>query len=347
MKWANDATEPETSQRTTSSGLCGLCGRWWVTIGTPPVASDARTVRRKSSRPARPRRRRAVEPGREPPGQRVAPCARSSTMSSRVARRKSTCSASGLHRGPGDLLDALAPRPAAGGPRCSTSSSNRFIRSVMVCRATFSASPPRSSPLQQTRRAARPSASPATAPAAPGRRTRTAGRLGVGPAERLTASRAKRRSASSSPSSSSVAQRRRAGVPVRRLAVEPSRASPSRSAPARPARPSPVGRREPQVEERVEGGTVRRTLHHRRGEGGPQVLAAEQVDLPIAPDGVDRLGQRRRAGRPSAARRRSRRCGRPGPSLAGRRRAVGSRSCCRRLVERQLGWRRGSGRWRA
>lgn len=48
VKCANDDTDPLTSQSTTSSGLCGRC---LVTSGTPPVASDARTVRRKSSRP--------------------------------------------------------------------------------------------------------------------------------------------------------------------------------------------------------------------------------------------------------------------------------------------------------
>src|SRR5215207_4664929 len=59
VKWLNPATEPLTSHSTTSSGLCTARGRWWVTSGMPPVASEARTVRRKSSRPSRPSRRRA------------------------------------------------------------------------------------------------------------------------------------------------------------------------------------------------------------------------------------------------------------------------------------------------
>src|SRR3954452_6990405 len=75
VKWLKPATEPDTSQSTTSSGLCTLRGRWWVTTGTPPVASEARTVLRKSSRPSRPRLRRGGDragrrPGAQPPGQR-------------------------------------------------------------------------------------------------------------------------------------------------------------------------------------------------------------------------------------------------------------------------------------
>ena len=50
---ANDATDPLTSQSTTSSVRCGRLGRWWVVIGTPPVEMEARTVRRKSSGPRR------------------------------------------------------------------------------------------------------------------------------------------------------------------------------------------------------------------------------------------------------------------------------------------------------
>jgi hypothetical protein len=40
--------------------LCTRRGRWWVSTGTPPVPSEARTVRRTSSRPSRPSRRRAA-----------------------------------------------------------------------------------------------------------------------------------------------------------------------------------------------------------------------------------------------------------------------------------------------
>ena len=50
---AKFATEPLTSQSTTSSLRCGRLGRWWVVSGTPPVEIDARTVRRKSSGPRR------------------------------------------------------------------------------------------------------------------------------------------------------------------------------------------------------------------------------------------------------------------------------------------------------
>jgi hypothetical protein len=50
---AKFATEPLTSQSTTSSVRWGRFGLWWVTRGTPPVEMEARTVRRKSSGPRR------------------------------------------------------------------------------------------------------------------------------------------------------------------------------------------------------------------------------------------------------------------------------------------------------
>src|SRR3954454_19735715 len=72
VKWLKPATEPLTSHSTTSSGLCTLRGRWWVTTGTPPVPSEVRTVLRKDSRPSRARRRRAESPPASPPSQGAA-----------------------------------------------------------------------------------------------------------------------------------------------------------------------------------------------------------------------------------------------------------------------------------
>ena len=60
VKWLNPATEPDTSQSTTSSGRAGRGLRSTRSIGTPPVDIDFRSVLRKSIAPARDRRRRAA-----------------------------------------------------------------------------------------------------------------------------------------------------------------------------------------------------------------------------------------------------------------------------------------------
>ena len=71
VKLAKLATEPLTSQSTTRSVRPGRLGLWRVSIGTPPLDIDARTVRRKSS--GRPRRGvlLAADPGRQPARERL------------------------------------------------------------------------------------------------------------------------------------------------------------------------------------------------------------------------------------------------------------------------------------
>ena len=142
VKWLKPATEPLTSQSTTSSGLCTLRGRWWVTTGTPPVPSEARTVLRKSSRPWRPIFRRA---DRRTASRRAsgATVRRSSARSVDWARRKSIWSASGR-----TAFFATRSRPFSFAVRRRTSVSTAFLnastRSRTVWRATCSLRPPRS-----------------------------------------------------------------------------------------------------------------------------------------------------------------------------------------------------------
>ena len=70
MNCAKFATDPLTSQSTTSSVRCGRLGRWWVTIRTPPVRS---TPGRYAGSPAGHVASRGApgQPGREPSRQRV------------------------------------------------------------------------------------------------------------------------------------------------------------------------------------------------------------------------------------------------------------------------------------
>src|SRR6266566_4297039 len=117
VKAAKVDTEPEMSASTNSSGLAGCGLRKAGRTGTPPVLSDRRTVRLKSSAPRRLWRRLAAS---RPASLRVSgsSTARMSAIWSREEVRKSTSSGSGRRR-----VRATAAAPRSSTRRCRTCAS--------------------------------------------------------------------------------------------------------------------------------------------------------------------------------------------------------------------------------
>ena len=137
VKWLNPATEPDTSQSSTSSGRPGRGLRCTRFTGTPPVDIERRSVRRMSIPPRWARRRRAASRVARwrPSG---ATRRRRSARVSAFAERKSVCSA--WRRTP---VRAAASRPRISEPRRDVSACtmrrNSAIRARVWRRATSSA----------------------------------------------------------------------------------------------------------------------------------------------------------------------------------------------------------------
>ncbi|SKU04101.1 Uncharacterised protein [Mycobacteroides abscessus subsp. abscessus] len=153
MKCEKPATEPDTSQSTTSSGRAGRGFFCTTSIGTPPVDMDLRRVRRRSIWPVCARRRRAAS--------RLANIRASGCTTRRMlrscspeARRNSTFSASC-----GTPYAVTRSRPSCSAVRrlvsASTSCLTFEIRSLAIAFATAwsvgetgaSSSPPPSRPV--------------------------------------------------------------------------------------------------------------------------------------------------------------------------------------------------------
>ena len=206
----------------------------------PPVDSDRRKVRRKSSRPCRPiRRRRARRDAIRRANGRSDRC--SAARSSRLAWRKSTSSGSGRRT---DRATACGPRSATSRRRTSASTSSRKRcaggQQVVTLHRTGAG--------QQAGQ----------------------GAVHIKHAHRLEDVRAPRTPRPSSMPASRATARRASRAPPRR---RPSATPPPAGRPGlRPRRRSSEGaEREVGVEDRVERRPVLRPLHHGGGHGHPRI----------------------------------------------------------------------------